>query len=83
MMASLNQAKQRGKYRCKGSESCVICQPLPLNSKLTTASVLQEEAGQNRWNCHNNSGGTVLVLCVCWANRSYRKVAVSESSRRL
>ncbi|HSU33125.1 MAG TPA: hypothetical protein VLJ11_18005 [Bryobacteraceae bacterium] len=36
-----------------------------LNSKLTTASVPPEEAGQNGWNGHNNPDGTVLVgMCL-------------------
>jgi hypothetical protein len=37
------------------SRSCVIChQPLPGNSKLTTASVPAKEAIQNRRNWHHN-----------------------------
>jgi hypothetical protein len=48
------------------SRSCVIChQPLPGNSKLTTASVPAEEAVQNGWNRHYDLGGTVAVrMCL-------------------
>ena len=52
--------------------SCVICHhPLPLNSKLITASVPPEEAGQNDWNGHKNRAGTVLVgMCLgCQVDR--------------
>jgi hypothetical protein len=55
------------------SKSCVIChQPLPANSKLTTASVPAEEAVQNGWNGHDNPDGTVTVgMCLrCQIDRS-------------
>ena len=84
-MAALNQTKQREAYGCMEPQSSVIChQPLPLNSKLTTASVPPEEAGQNGWNCHKNPDGTVLVgmRLQCQIDRS-KKVVVYESSSRL
>lgn len=54
-------------------QSCVIChQPLPRNSKLTTASVPPEEAAQNGWTGHKNADGTVTVgMCLqCQIDRS-------------
>jgi hypothetical protein len=47
-------------------QSCVIChQPLPQNSKLTTASVPSEEAAQNGWTGHKNADGAVMVgMCL-------------------
>lgn len=54
-------------------QSCVIChQPLPPNSKLTAASVSQEEAMQNGWGGQKNPDGTVTVsMCLqCQIDRS-------------
>lgn len=55
------------------AESCVIChQPLLRNSKLTTASVPQEEAVQNGWTGKKNADGTVTInICLqCQIDRS-------------
>ena len=47
-------------------QSCVIClQPLPRNSKLTTASVSPKETVQNGWTGEKNPDGTVMVnMCL-------------------
>ena len=55
------------------TQTCVICsQPLPRNSKLTTASVPPEEATKNGWAGQKNPDGTVIVdMCLqCQIDRS-------------
>jgi hypothetical protein len=55
------------------SRNCVIChQPLPPRSKLTLASVPQNEADENGWAGQTTSDGTLTVdMCLqCQIDRA-------------